>query len=1072
MKACIKFLSVLLIVTMCVGFMPPAHALFIGVDESYVPPVKSTASPEQAAAPETAPSPQEGAGLGAGTGVMVAPVPAGTEEILYEYTVTNCEQLREAVAKVGYKGTVTLGDHITDMTFPLSIDSSLTLDLNGYTLGFMPGKTAYDYAVEISSNADEVFIINGTISTETSTVETETETVSLGYYHVIGSDAGELHVDDLVVEGELLEQGSSFVKKDEKSESRIQVAEGTYPTDPTNYVDEDLYTVTDNGNGTWTVTKKAVEEEADGGNQDGAAANPDISTMLPGPGLPIGGPEIVDDNGLDSDTDADTDKDAGGETETDPGAAQGQDAVVTGPAENTGMPGLTQVIVPDQTITQESAVSLLDYMHVCDSVILDEDVTIDEFTTDSACRAEINLNGHTLTVNGGFLISSATSNNIFIYDGALNAKITNAGTLTLSGVTQVGTERNFATMLMDIVSGGSSDVTNTGALTLTGGSSVGSVNVQSGYVELGDGSIASASVNSAGSYLIVNGGNVGPVSVSGGSLNVNSGSVGKVTVENGKLTVNDGTLDSVKLSGACELNVYNGTINSLKAASGAQISGDLVKGGTVAELDEVLLAEGYSLNADHGIMPITITGRVEIVDEGPDRNLADNNGGLVFFSGGAVGDGEEPYFVFSYATDAKDAVEKVTIQRKKPDSTSFETATDLVLNTDYTWKQNNNGGTLTLKASGKLSTATPGAYVLTFTLKGTSEKVEKDIFVYPPITPKKTYYQFGDDEGGYQYEIKDLSTTNKPDPVTFDRKLDQNTTTMKVDPKYYTIVGDIFTLSPDFISKQEEGTYYIGLWYGSSCIYLPVSVGEDAPTVKPASREWVYTLDKDDQGVKFSVSTNNSRFTSMLDASRDDYSISSDGRTITVKTSYLSDLVTRATGDGHGAHTLSFMTNVGPVSGIVYVTPGIWPVDGKDNHMRGTDEDLVFQASAPFDKSYVMDINDKEILPEDYDGYYTDGNYLYLRSDFLNQRKSGTFKVYMGVEYTEDGVVKSPVLTTYFSINGSSARPGSSSGSGTSPATGDENSPLLWLAVLALSGGAAVALMPRKKKQNPGDQAQ
>ena len=36
----------------------------------------------------------------------------------------------------------------------------------------------------------------------------------------------------------------------------VTVVAGTYNFDPTSYVDADTYTVTDNGDGTWTVTAK------------------------------------------------------------------------------------------------------------------------------------------------------------------------------------------------------------------------------------------------------------------------------------------------------------------------------------------------------------------------------------------------------------------------------------------------------------------------------------------------------------------------------------------------------------------------------------------------------------------------------------------------------------------------------------------------------------------------------------------------------------------------------------------------------------------------------------------------
>ena len=36
----------------------------------------------------------------------------------------------------------------------------------------------------------------------------------------------------------------------------VTVLPGTYNFDPTSYVDADTYTVTDNGDGTWTVAEK------------------------------------------------------------------------------------------------------------------------------------------------------------------------------------------------------------------------------------------------------------------------------------------------------------------------------------------------------------------------------------------------------------------------------------------------------------------------------------------------------------------------------------------------------------------------------------------------------------------------------------------------------------------------------------------------------------------------------------------------------------------------------------------------------------------------------------------------
>ena len=154
---------------------------------------------------------------------------------------------------------------------------------------------------------------------------------------------------------------------------------------------------------------------------------------------------------------------------------------------------------------------------------------------------------------------------------------------------------------------------------------------------------------------------------------------------------------------------------------------------------------------------------------------------------------------------------------------------------------------------------------------------------------------------------------------------------------------------------------------------------------------------------------------------------------------------------------------------VINIAPGIRVADGLDDYIKGKNLWVKFQACAPIDYdadgTLAIWIGGQKISHE----YYSISNdhcTLWIYRNLLDQLKSNnrytlTARLW---QFVEDPVTGEKVKETYYPATASFNVLAAGSTSSKSPKTGDESNVALWASVLVLSGGAVVALIPKKKK--------
>ncbi|MGM9597993.1 MAG: ubiquitin-like protein [Eubacteriales bacterium] len=192
--------------------------------------------------------------------------------------VTTFEDLQAAVNN---GGTVKLGGNITlgnDVILAVSSSVPVILDLNGYTLTsnrYTPIQVQPDVICTVkngtvtnTANMREAISNSGTLTVQNCTLNTNnyfplynyctatvTDSTLNGNFSgdSICNDQGYSDTVTLTLSGTVNMAGGIW---NDYAASVVTVLAGTYNFDPTSYVDAGAYTVTDNGDGTWTVTAK------------------------------------------------------------------------------------------------------------------------------------------------------------------------------------------------------------------------------------------------------------------------------------------------------------------------------------------------------------------------------------------------------------------------------------------------------------------------------------------------------------------------------------------------------------------------------------------------------------------------------------------------------------------------------------------------------------------------------------------------------------------------------------------------------------------------------------------------
>ena len=196
-------------------------------------------------------------------------------------TATVVTTFEELQAAVNNGGTVKLGGDITlgnDVILAVSSSVPVILDLNGYTLtsnSNAPIQVQPDVICTVkngtvTNTADRMEAISnfGTLTVQNCTltandsyplynncIATVTDSTLNGNYDGNSICNQQVYSDTvaLTLSGTVNMAGGIYNRY---AASVVTVLAGTYNFDPTSYVDADAYTVTNNGNGTWTVAAK------------------------------------------------------------------------------------------------------------------------------------------------------------------------------------------------------------------------------------------------------------------------------------------------------------------------------------------------------------------------------------------------------------------------------------------------------------------------------------------------------------------------------------------------------------------------------------------------------------------------------------------------------------------------------------------------------------------------------------------------------------------------------------------------------------------------------------------------
>ena len=149
------------------------------------------------------------------------------------------------------------------------------------------------------------------------------------------------------------------------------------------------------------------------------------------------------------------------------------------------------------------------------------------------------------------------------------------------------------------------------------------------------------------------------------------------------------------------------------------------------------------------------------------------------------------------------------------------------------------------------------------------------------------------------------------------------------------------------------------------------------------------------------------------------------------------------------------------------VSPGIVVADGLTDYIKGKNTWIKFIACNPIDYdsdgTLAIWIGGQKIS-HDYYSISNDHCTLWIYRNLLDQLKSNNSYTLTARLWAWKDTPTGKVKQTWYPATASFNILAAGSTSYRSPKTGDESNVALWAAVLVLSGGAVVALIPRKKK--------
>ena len=197
----------------------------------------------------------------------------GTITVTIKNAIDTYEELQAAV---NAGGTVKLGGDITlESSLNIEAATPVVLDLNGHTITGS-GRSVCVWLLSGSctirggsitatgDNAVYNYSKSGTLMIEGCTIRTDRSALYSGDDDAVTTVKNSTLISDIAaifcesgtisLEGTVNLSGKRYTIN--TMNGNVTVVAGTYNFDPTSYVNADAYTVTDNGNGTWTVTAK------------------------------------------------------------------------------------------------------------------------------------------------------------------------------------------------------------------------------------------------------------------------------------------------------------------------------------------------------------------------------------------------------------------------------------------------------------------------------------------------------------------------------------------------------------------------------------------------------------------------------------------------------------------------------------------------------------------------------------------------------------------------------------------------------------------------------------------------
>ena len=486
-------------------------------------------------------------------------------------------------------------------------------------------------------------------------------------------------------------------------------------------------------------------------------------------------------------------------------------------------------------------------------------------------------------------------------------------------------------------------------------------------------------------------------------------------------TVKPMVINGHKLKGTVGTAISSLTLNAnVEGSAAAAVGGTLTVNGV--SVDEVEISEDSTLNMASGSI-----GKLSVIDGANRLNV----------TGGTIGTSTTPV-VLEYDTVVA-AIRGGTWYVNDADLIKF----DALVADGYERSGDASPYTVVSKSgSGSGSGGTDNGF--TYTLYGSPYTKNSTGTVYVDISAQST--------NGYWIGTK-ADATNAQQISSLNYSLSANGT------------GYRLTFTNSYLNSLASGTYYLFAVYGGNTVRMCsttnplVITGSGSITVNPGTAA-VWPVDSSlwysgDGTYYFYVTPSlqlvDGKTYDYYDVRIDDVLLGGDKYTYNgyqkfgIAASVMDNLTVGNT------HTLTVLTPAGYASCNFRIGATLRPVD-TDKHVTGSSKNLQFVCSDAISRVWI---GSNELTSLNYGDYWTlssSGKTITLTAKLMNTQlvAGNTYTLTVQTANGDTPSCSFKILTT--------------AQASASPQTGDESNLALWAAVLVLTGGAAVAILPRLKK--------